>query len=217
MGFLSGRKKINAEQRIIEIKTVINALTLKVRKFESLITEEHAAAKVAAVEGRRERAKLHLKRALDFESRRDRYYQQKLTLETSLILIEEAQDQSAVQRALRLANEALEEAKSMIDTTEIQSQLDRIAETFEEIELAGDILSENLNTQPSTYHEDEIIERQLQSLEAEIIVEREQNIPSPSHPSPPTSDELDDSTIIEQMLRDLKQKTSEERAREIQL
>ncbi len=216
MGFLSGRKRLSTERRIIEIKSVINVLTLRIHKFETLIAQERTAAKTAVSQGRRERAKLHLKRALDFEAHCDKYYQQRLTLETSVIMIEEAQDQSSVLRAITLANEALDEARALIDTTQIQTELDRMSSTFEELEVAGDILSENITGSVMPFRQNERVEQELRALESSVLADKEGGLPSPES-SVPDTPRTDSDLLIEKILDELEEPDSERPTREIQL
>jgi hypothetical protein len=127
--------------------------------------------------GDRAIARQHLAIVVDLENRRSRYQQQYLTLETALMNIEEAKDQAEVLRAFTIANEALTEARSLLSPQEIQMQLDKLSESFEHISMAGDLLSEDLSGASTTLEAEEKIERQLESLEAEILLEKEGVLP----------------------------------------
>ena len=141
MGFLSGKKKVDAERGILEIKGTMNALTLRIRRLETRQIEEQAKAKEAMSRGDRTAARSHLSVVVELENRRGRYQQQFLTLETALMNIEEAKDQSEVLRAFTIANDALTAARQMLRPGEIQEQLDKLSQSFEEISIAGELLS----------------------------------------------------------------------------
>ena len=144
MGFLSGKKKVNTERGILEMKGTMNALTLRMQRLETRMTEEQKSAKTAMSQGNRSMARSHLTIVVDLENRRSRYQQQFLTLETALLNLEEAKTQAEVLRAFTIANDALTEARSMLRPEEIQTQLDKLSESFESISIAGELLSEDL-------------------------------------------------------------------------
>ncbi|MGY5876046.1 MAG: Snf7 family protein [Candidatus Thorarchaeota archaeon] len=216
MGFLSGKKKVDAERGIVEIKGTMNALTLRVRRLETRMVEEQKAAKDAMARGDRAVARAHLGIVVDLENRRGRYQQQFLTLETALLNIEEAKDQADVLRAFTIANEALVEARSMLSDVEIQTQLDKLSESFEHISMAGELLSEDLSGTGSTLASEERIDRQLESLEAEVLLEKEGVLP-------PLQTEGEVSTAkgadaeeerVEKLLADLEEEAKSEKERE---
>ncbi len=123
MGFLSGKKKVDTERGILEIKGTMNALTLRIRRLETRMQEERKSAKEAMADGEKALARSHLSIMLDLDNRRARYRQQFLTLETALLNIEEAKDQSEVLGAFKIANDALSKAQTMVSPAEIQMQL----------------------------------------------------------------------------------------------
>lgn len=177
MGFLSGKKKVDAERGILEMKGTMNALTLRIRRLETRMTEEQKSAKEAMAKGNRSLARSHLSIVVDLENRRGRYQQQFLTLETALLNLEEAKTQSEVLRAFKIANDALTEARSMLKPEEIQMQLDKLSESFEHISIAGELLSEDLSGADATIESEERIDRQLDAMEAEILLEKEGVLP----------------------------------------
>ena len=75
MGFLSGKKKVDAERGILEIKGTMNALTLRIRRLETRMVEEQKKAKDAMSRGDRTIARHHLSIVVDLENRRGRYQQ----------------------------------------------------------------------------------------------------------------------------------------------
>jgi phage shock protein A len=220
MGFLSGKKKVDAEKGILEIKGTMNALTLRVRRLETRMIEEQKKAKESMSRGDRTSAKAHLTIVVDLENRRGRYQQQYLTLETALMNIEEAKDQSEVLRAFTIANEALTHARSMLSPTEIQIQLDRLSQSFEHISIAGELLSEDLSESAGTVETDERVERQLDAMEAEILLEKEGVLPpldaGKETPAKEGEQAESDAERIDQLLADLEQEAKEEREREAQ-
>lgn len=217
MGFLSGKKKVDAERGILEIKGTMNALTLRIRRLETRQVEEQQKAKDAMSKGDRTIARHHLSVVVDLENRRGRYQQQFLTLETALMNIEEAKDQSEVLRAFTIANDALATARQMLKPAEIQAQLDKLSQSFEEISIAGELLSEDLSTGDMSVEADDRIERQLDSMEAEILLEKEGVLPPLSTGSNAGKKEATEESKekrIDDLLADLEREAKEERERE---
>ena len=219
MGFLSGKKKVDAERGILEMKGTMNALTLRVRRLETRMTEEQQSAKEAMSKGNRSLARSHLSIVVDLENRRNRYQQQFLTLETALLNLEEAKTQAEVLRAFSIANDALTEARSMLKPEEIQMQLDKLSESFEHISIAGELLSEDLTGADTTLDMEERIDRQLDAMEAEVLLEKEGVLPpleSEGEAVPASSGrtETTQEKRIDELLEDLEREAREERERE---
>ncbi len=218
MGFLSGKKKVDTERGILEMKGTMNALTLRMRRLETRMTEEQKSAKDAMSQGNRSLARSHLTIVVDLENRRSRYQQQFLTLETALLNLEEAKTQAEVLRAFTIANDALTEARSMLRPEEIQMQLDKLSESFESISIAGELLSEDLSGADSTIESEERIDRQLEAMEAEVLLEKEGVLPpleieggrKPREGTAETTEEK----RIDELLEDLEREAKEERERE---
>lgn len=218
MGFLSGKKKVDTERGILEMKGTMNALTLRMRRLETRMTEEQKSAKESMSQGNRSMARSHLTIVVDLENRRSRYQQQFLTLETALLNLEEAKTQAEVLRAFTIANDALTEARSMLRPEEIQTQLDKLSESFESISIAGELLSEDLSGADSTVESEERIDRQLESMEAEVLLEKEGVLPPlevegskrPKEGQAESSEEK----RIDELLEDLEREAREERERE---
>ena len=218
MGFLSGKEKVDAERGILEMKGTMNALTLRMRRLETRMSEEQKSAKEAMADGNRSLARSHLSIVVDLENRRSRYQQQFLTLETALLNLEEAKTQAEVLRAFTIANDALTEARSMLKPEEIQTQLDRLSESFEHISIAGELLSEDLSGADSTIEDEERIDRQLQAMEAEVLLEKEGVLPPLEAEGAISASsgkkEISDEKRIDELLADLEKEAREERARE---
>jgi phage shock protein A len=219
MGFLSGKKKVDAERGILEMKGTMNALTLRIRRLETRMTEEQQSAKEAMSKGNRTLARSHLSIVVDLENRRNRYQQQFLTLETALLNLEEAKTQAEVLRAFSIANDALTEARSMLKPEEIQMQLDKLSESFEHISIAGELLSEDLTGADTTLDMEERIDRQLDAMEAEVLLEKEGVLPpleSEGEAAPASSGKTEaaQEKRIDELLEDLEREAREERERE---
>ena len=156
---------------------------------------------------------------MDLENRKARYQQQFLTLETALLNLEEAKTQADVLRAFTIANDALTEARSMLRPEEIQMQLDKLSESFEHISIAGELLSEDLTGADSTIESEERVDRQLDAMEAEILLEKEGVLPplevegSGSKPAEGTAETAGEKRI-DDLLADLEKEAKEERERE---
>ena len=216
MGFLSGRKKVDTERRILQMKGTMNALTLRVRRLDTRLRSEQQSAKDALASGDRDSAKTHLRIVVDLERRRGRYQQQFLTLETAMFNIEEAKDQAEVLQAFSMANEALTEARSLVSEAEIQTQLDHLSESLDHISIAGELLSEDLSSASTSTTDEARIERQLDAMEAEVLLEKEGVLPPlPTGESTPTGDkEASDEERVDELLADLEKEAREERERE---
>jgi phage shock protein A len=218
MGFLSGKKKVDTERGILEMKGTMNALTLRVRRLETRMAEEQQSAKEAMAKGNRSLARSHLSIVVDLENRKARYQQQYLTLETALLNMEEAKTQSEVLRAFSIANDALTEARSLLKPEEIQTQLDRLSESFEHISIAGELLSEDLTGADTTVEMEERVDRELDSMEAELLLEKEGVLPpleveSGKKPTKATAEAAGEKRI-DDLLADLEKEAREERERE---
>ncbi|MHA1485372.1 MAG: Snf7 family protein, partial [Candidatus Thorarchaeota archaeon] len=209
-------KKVDAERGMLEMKGTMNALTLRVRRLETRMTEEQKSAKNAMAKGDRTSARSHLSIVVDLENRKGRYQQQFLTLETALLNIEEARDQAEVLRAFGIANEALMEARTLLTPIEIQTQLDKLSESFEHITIAGELLSEDLSATGASVEAEERIDRQLDSMEAEILLEKEGVLPPLRTKGEVVSTEKGKSEEkrIDDLLADLEREAREERERE---
>jgi len=218
MGFLSGKKKVDTERGILEMKGTMNALTLRVRRLETRMAEEQQSAKEAMSKGSRSMARSHLSIVVDLENRKARYQQQYLTLETALLNLEEAKTQSEVLRAFSIANDALTEARSLLKPEEIQTQLDRLSESFEHISIAGELLSEDLTGADSTIEMEERVDRELDSMEAELLLEKEGVLPpleveGGKRPKEKATEKAGEKRI-DDLLADLEKEAREERERE---
>ena len=218
MGFLSGKKKVNTERGILEMKGTMNALTLRKRRLETRMVEEQKSAKEAMSQGNRSMARSHLSIVVDLENRKGRYQQQFLTLETALLNLEEAKTQAEVLRAFTIANDALTEARSLLSPEEIQMQLDKLSESFEHISIAGELLSEDLTGADSTVEMEERVDRQLDAMEAEILLEKEGVLPpleveGTIKPAEGTAEKAGEKRI-DDLLADLEKEAKAERERE---
>jgi phage shock protein A len=218
MGFLSGKKKVDTERGILEMKGTMNALTLRVRRLETRMTEEQQLAKEAMAKGNRSVARSHLSIVVDLENRKGRYQQQFLTLETALLNLEEAKTQSEVLRAFSIANDALTEARSLLKPEEIQMQLDKLSESFEHISIAGELLSEDLSGADSTIEMEERVDRELDAMEAELLLQKEGVLPpleveSGKKPKEASAEKAGEKRI-DDLLADLEKEAREERERE---
>ncbi|MGV9168501.1 MAG: Snf7 family protein [Promethearchaeia archaeon] len=178
MGFLSGKKEVDAERGILEIKGTMNAITLRIRKLETRISEEHRAAKKAVKQGNKGVARTHLGVAVDLEKRLGRYQQQFQTLQSALMSIEESSDQTRILKTLRIANQALNQARDMLSPAEIQEEMDKLSDSLERVSISSELLSEDLVGSGTTIAEEEQIEKRLSEMEAEVLMEKKSALPS---------------------------------------
>ena len=101
---------------------------------------------------------------------------------------------------------------------EIQMQLDKLSESFEHISIAGELLSEDLTGADSTIEMEERIDRQLDAMEAEVLLEKEGVLPpleveDGKHPTEGTAEKTGEKRI-DDLLADLEKEAREERERE---
>ncbi|MCF2136252.1 MAG: SNF7 family protein [Candidatus Thorarchaeota archaeon] len=177
MGFLSGKKKVNTEQSILELKGVINSLSLSIRQYDSQIDEHRRAAKAAIRQNDRALAKTHLQVAADLQMRRAKLHRQVMTLQAAITNITDATTQSEVFRAIRVARQALKEQAAMLRPEAIQTEMDGLADAMDQVSIAGEILSEDLTGASSSLEVEEAADRELASLEAEMLMETEGVLP----------------------------------------
>jgi len=105
----------------------------------------------------------------------------------------------------------------MLKPAEIQAQLDKLSQSFEEISIAGELLSEDLSTGDMTLESEDRIDRQLDAMEAEILLEKEGVLPplkteSTSGTKEPTKES--DTKRVDDLLADLEREAKEEREKE---
>jgi hypothetical protein len=139
-------------------------------------------------------------------------------LETALLNLEEAKTQSEVLRAFSIANDALTEARTLLKPEEIQAQLDRLSESFEHISIAGELLSEDLSGADSTVEMEERVDRELDAMEAEVLLQKEGVLPpleveGGKRPKEATAEKAGEKRI-DALLADLEKEAREERERE---
>ncbi|MBD3158275.1 MAG: hypothetical protein GF309_05740 [Candidatus Lokiarchaeota archaeon] len=178
MDFLGGKKEVDAERGILEIKSTMNAITLRIRQLETRISQKHNAAKKAIKQGNRSLAKSHLGVAVDLEKRLGRYQQQFQTLQSALMSIEESTDQTDVLKTLRIANRALNQARENLSPAEIQEEMDRLSDSLERISISSELLSEDLVGTGTSVSEKKEIEKRLSEMEAEVLMEKQSTVPS---------------------------------------
>ncbi len=177
MGFLSGKKKIDTERAIIEIKEAMNILTLRIRNIETRIEEERRRAREAMKKGDRTQARAHISIAVDLENRRDRHHQEFANLERTLMAIETARDQAIIYRAISTADTVMESIMKETSIEEIGREMSTLAERMEQVTSAEEMLAEDLGGPTRTLTDEERIDRQLESMEAEILLEKEKVLP----------------------------------------
>ncbi|MHA1772436.1 MAG: Snf7 family protein [Candidatus Thorarchaeota archaeon] len=232
MGFLSGKKRVNTEQSILELKGVINSLSLSIRQYDSQIDEHRRAAKAAIRQNDRALAKTHLQVAADLQMRRAKLHRQVMTLQAAITNITDATTQSEVYRAIRVARQALKEQAAMLRPEEIQTEMDGLADAMDQVSIAGEILSEDLTGASSSLEVEEAADRELARLEADMLLETEGVLPpveaglapdttpaSPeataegSSPAAEASGESDDAKI-DRILAELEREARAERKKE---
>ncbi|MHA1741493.1 MAG: Snf7 family protein [Candidatus Thorarchaeota archaeon] len=218
MGFLSGKKSVDVEKSILDLRATINQLTLMTRRYDTRIEEQKRAAKQALAQGDREIAKTHLQIASDLRRRRARVQQQMMTLETSILHLEEARSQTEVLKAYKVARQALAEATAMLKPVEIQMELDRLSESFDRIATAGELLSEDLTSSAAPVEAEDQVERELEAMEAEILLEKEGMLPPVGTPTAESAGEAtaesEKEEDIEKILAEMEREAKAEREKE---
>ena len=126
------------------------------------------------------------------------------------------EDQSEVLGAFRTANDALSKAQTMLSPAEIQMQLDRLTQSFEQISEAGELLSEDLSTTGTTAEMEKKIDQQLDAMEAEILLDKEKVLPplAKQKQKEPGRKPATEEKRIDDLLADLDREAQQEKERE---
>jgi hypothetical protein len=170
--------KSTIEEKSIEIKGTMSALSARIRQIEVRIAEERIRAKDAIRRENKEEARSYLTIAAEYEERRARYHQQFTTLENSLMNIEEAKDQTQVLKAFEAVNTVLALVNKVLSPGEIQIQIDKLTQSLDKISLAGELLSEDLMIGETDVDTEALIDTKMEALEAELLLEKEKAIPA---------------------------------------
>ncbi len=178
MGFLSGRKSVDVEKHLLDIRSTINSLEMMVRKHRAECDRNLELARAAVREGDNALARIYVQNAESLRSRRIQIQQQIVTLRSAQLQIEEARSQQDILKAIRRSREVLEKAAEAISPTEIRTELDRLGRAMDRLSLAGDILSEEVTPVPSDAGVQSAVDQRLASIEAEVMLEKAQALPS---------------------------------------
>ncbi|MEM2141955.1 MAG: Snf7 family protein [Candidatus Thorarchaeota archaeon] len=176
MRFLTGKKRNEIDSTSLQLKGQLNRLEMSIRNLDHRISEEHGLAREAVVRGDRTTATAHLERKDQLESLMLKYRKQYANLESILIALQEVENQQELSRVYALANEALRAAKQELASMNIDEQMESLAAHLEDIEATGDRLSEDL-TGFRDLGMRERVARQMEALEAEVLLEKEGVLP----------------------------------------
>jgi hypothetical protein len=96
--------------------------------------------------------------------------------------------------------------------------LDKLSESFEHISIAGELLSEDLSGADTSLEMEEKIDRQLDSMEAEVLLEKEGVLPplGSEGQREPAEKAKTEEKRIDELLADLEEEAKAEREREAQ-
>ncbi len=191
MGFLSGRRSVDVEKHILDIRGMINNLEMMSRRYGAEIDHNLDLARAAVREGDDALARAYVRNAESLRAQRTQVQQQMVTLRTVQLQIENARSQQEIVKAIRKSREVLEEAAKSINPTEIRSELDRLSSVIDRVSLATDFLSEDISPSLGASEIESAVDRRLASIEAEVLLEREGVLPSPGSDVPQQEPEVE--------------------------
>ncbi|RZF40526.1 hypothetical protein LSTR_LSTR000405 [Laodelphax striatellus] len=166
MGNLFGKKKVsrvtNHDRAVLQMKVQRDKLKQYQQKIEKNLENERLLAKKLLTEGKRDRAKLLLKKKRYQEQLLSRTDGQLENLETLVHDLEFAQIETQVVEGLKTGNEALKKVNDMINIEEVEKILDETREGIEKQKEIDDLLSGAM-----TAEDDEAVEEEFAQMIAD--------------------------------------------------
>merc|ERR1712029_12923 len=177
----SGSRITEQDSAILKLKKQRDQLQQYQKRIESVLEKDRQLAKKLLNEGKRDRAKLLLRKKKYQEGLLARTDGQLDNLERLVHDLEFAQVEKQVLDGLQVGNEALKKANAMFSIEEIEQIMEDTAEAIEKQQEIDALLSGQLSAED----EDEVLEEldQLCNLEAE-----EENVTPQQLPDVPTED-----------------------------
>jgi len=179
MGVNQSLPKITPQDRaILDLKLQRDKLKQYQKKIQAVLDREHAIAKAQIAEGKQDRALIALRR---------RKYQQGLLTKTDAQLenleqlvstIEFSLVEVSVLHGLKQGNEVLKEIHKEMSVESVEKLLEETAEAREYQKEIGEMLSNTLSLD-----DEEAVQKELLSLQGDIVAETVPSIELPSVPS----------------------------------
>jgi len=179
----SGSRITEQDAAVLKLKKQRDQLQQYQRRIESVLEKDRQLAKKLLNEGKRDRAKLLLRKKKYQEGLLARTDGQLDNLERLVHDLEFAQVEKQVLDGLQVGNEALKKANAMFSIEEIEQIMEDTAEAIEKQQEIDALLSGQLSAED----EDEVLEEldQLCNLEAE---DSSENVTPQQLPDVPTED-----------------------------
>ncbi|XP_022192982.2 charged multivesicular body protein 6 [Nilaparvata lugens] len=166
MGNIFGKKKVsrvtNHDRAVLQMKQQRDKLKQYQQRIERTLENERLLAKKLLNEGKRDRAKLLLKKKRYQEQLLSRTDGQLENLETLVHDLEFAQIETQVVEGLKVGNDALKKVNDMINIEEVEKILDETREGIEKQKEIDDLLSGAM-----TAEDDEAVEEEFAQLIAD--------------------------------------------------
>ncbi|CAN8030814.1 unnamed protein product [Ixodes persulcatus] len=178
MGSLFGKhKKVSRvtehDKAVLQLKQQRDKIKQYQKKIVTSLENERKLAKKLLQDGRKERAKLLLKKKRFMEQMLEKTDGQLTNLERMTHDIEYAQIEIQVVEGLKVGNESLKKLHQMLSVDEIERIMDETQEGIEKQKEIDDLLSGQL-----TAEDDEAVLAELEALEAEEEAEAVLRLPS---------------------------------------
>jgi len=201
---LFGKKTKSEDETIAELRATINRLQLRSKELDKRAKMSREQAKKLLRMGNKEGAKFQLKRWFRYVQLFNRYSRQIASLEDAIATIETARDSVEMSKALSTALNALRQAREIASPEKAMELMVRMDQTMQEIESTSQIFSEGFE---AAGEEDKSIERELEKLEAEVMLEAAGELPK----IPAKTEKVEE---IEEEVKKLREETSEEEKEE---
>lgn len=151
------------DRAMLDLKVQRDKLNIYLEKMEDLISKEVANAKLLLQQGKKEKAKLFLKKKRMQETMLERSLNQVLNIEEMINSIEFAKLQTKVFEGLKQGNAALKEIQGQIDLDELDKIMDETQEAAEFQKEMDAILSKAMSAE-----DDAAVDEELRKIAAEF-------------------------------------------------
>ncbi|KAF4623103.1 hypothetical protein D9613_002088 [Agrocybe pediades] len=179
MGGNQSLPKITAQDRaILDLKLQRDKLRQYQKKIQGVLDREHAIAKAQIASGQKDRALIALRRRKYQQSLLTKTDEQLMNLEQLVSTIEFSLVEVSVLHGLKQGNEVLKQIHKEMNIESVEKLLEETAEAREYQREIGDMLSNTL-----TLDDEEAVQRELLSLQQDVLAETNKDVQLPSVPS----------------------------------
>eukprot|EP00735_Rhodelphis_limneticus_P001991 TRINITY_DN12731_c0_g1::TRINITY_DN12731_c0_g1_i1::g.28704::m.28704 TRINITY_DN12731_c0_g1::TRINITY_DN12731_c0_g1_i1::g.28704 ORF type:complete len:223 (-),score=27.09,sp/P0C0A3/CHMP6_MOUSE/41.80/2e-37,Snf7/PF03357.16/4e-40,Snf7/PF03357.16/2.4e+03,PIG-S/PF10510.4/0.0013,PIG-S/PF10510.4/2e+03,Orthopox_A47/PF06334.6/0.0023,YliH/PF10799.3/0.076,DUF1269/PF06897.7/50,DUF1269/PF06897.7/2.5,MutS_III/PF05192.13/8.8 TRINITY_DN12731_c0_g1_i1:408-1076(-) len=173
MGGKKSKPVSDNDMAILRLKTSRDKLQRFRKKLLTTLEHEDEKARELLKQGKRDRARLELKRKRYLEQQLSKLDEQMFSLENLVSSIETAQMNAKVLEGIKAGNEALKSIQQSMSIDEVEKVMEEAADLQADSHEIGEILSRNLSRED----EEEVL-RELEELEAAAAEDLKASLPS---------------------------------------